>query len=149
MEKSLAHLYSVKSDINHVHTPESIGAAASIHTHTKSQITDFAHSHGDAELSSMAWSKLINTPITIAGYGIVDAVNTNLVVTSASPNKILKLNADGDLPANITGNAMKAYSVDWSGVNNKPNNVSGYGLTDVYTKSEVDNKAFIAAIIFG
>jgi phage-related tail fiber protein len=44
-------------------------------------------------------------PTTIAGYGITDAVNISEVVTVATANKILKLDANSKLPANITGNA--------------------------------------------
>ena len=55
--------------------------------------------------SSIAWSRVTNTPTTLAGYGITDAVNSSDVVTAATANKILKLNADGKLPASITGDA--------------------------------------------
>lgn len=33
-----------------------------------------------------------------------------------------------------------AESVPWSGVQNKPTTISGYGITDAYTKTQVDNK---------
>ena len=46
-----------------------------------------------------------SNPTTLSGYGITDAVNSSDVVTSATPNKILKLNSSGLLPASITGNA--------------------------------------------
>ena len=44
-------------------------------------------------------------PTTLAGYGITDAVNTSDVVTTATANKILKLDANAKLPASITGDA--------------------------------------------
>lgn len=61
------------------------GVAPSSHTHPFSDIT--------------------NKPTTVDGYGITDAVKTSDVVTSPTPNKILKLDANGKLPASITGNA--------------------------------------------
>lgn len=55
-----------------------------------------------------------SNPTTLAGYGITDAASAadlaaHLadIVTVATPNKILKLNADGKLPADITGSAAK------------------------------------------
>lgn len=38
-----------------------------------------------------------------------------------------------------------ADAVDWSNVQNKPNTVAGYGITDVYTKTEIDGKGFLTA----
>jgi Phage tail fibre repeat len=61
------------------------GVAPSSHTHPFSDIT--------------------NKPTTVDGYGITDAVKTSDVVTSPAPNKILKLDSNGKLPASITGNA--------------------------------------------
>ena len=36
--------------------------------------------------------------------------------------------------------AGTAASVPWSGITNKPSTISGYNITDVYTKSDVDGK---------
>lgn len=38
-----------------------------------------------------------------------------------------------------------ADAVDWSNVQNKPTTVSGYGITDAYTKTEIDGKGFLTA----
>lgn len=63
-------------------TASSVGAAASSHTHTKSQITDFP--------TTWAWGSVTGKPTTLSGYGITDGVNTVSVtgtgnaVTSAS-----------------------------------------------------------------
>ena len=54
------------------------------------------------------WSAIQGKPTTLAGYGITDAVNVSEVVATATANKILKLNADGQLPADVTGNAATA-----------------------------------------
>lgn len=63
-------------------TASSVGAAASSHNHTKSQITDFP--------STWSWSNITGKPSTLSGYGITDGVNAVSVtgsgnaVTSAS-----------------------------------------------------------------
>ncbi|MDD3012628.1 MAG: phage tail protein [Candidatus Gastranaerophilales bacterium] len=44
-------------------------------------------------------------PTTISGYGITDAVISSDVATTATANKILKLDANSKLPASITGDA--------------------------------------------
>lgn len=35
--------------------------------------------------------------------------------------------------------ASRAAAVDWSGIENKPSTVSGYGIADAYTKTQIDN----------
>ena len=55
------------------------------------------------------------------------------------------VNGDGklDLGTNITTKLSKLNSdgtLDFSNVNNAPNSLSGYGITDAYSKTEVDNK---------
>ena len=55
------------------------------------------------------------------------------------------VNGDGklDLGTNITTKLSKLNSdgtLDFSNVDNAPTSLSGYGITDAYTKSEVDNK---------
>lgn len=47
-------------------------------------------------------------PTTLSSYGITDAVPSSDVVTTATANKILKLNGSSQLPADITGNAATA-----------------------------------------
>lgn len=59
---------------------------------------------------------------------------------SATPiaNKILRLNENAALPANITG---KAAQVEWSGIIEKPTTLEGFGLSEeVYLKGEVYSK---------
>lgn len=66
---------------------------------------------------SVEWSGVLSKPTTLAGYGITDAVNSNEKVTVANAGnagKILVLNAEGKLDADITGH------VDWANINGKP-----------------------------
>lgn len=65
-----------------------------------------AYSAGTA--ASVAWSGVTDTPTSLAGYGITDAVHSNEKVTEASAanaGKILVLNVEGKLPVSITGDA--------------------------------------------
>lgn len=59
-----------------------------------------------SDIPSLDWSKITTgKPSTLAGYGIIDAVNISEVATSPAPNKILKLDGTGKLPASITGDS--------------------------------------------
>ncbi len=71
-----------------------------------------------AEAESMdvvlQWTAIQGKPDTLAGYGITDGVNSADVVTTAAANKILKLDNDGKLPADVTGNAGTASKLQAS-----------------------------------
>lgn len=54
------------------------------------------------------WAAIGSTPTTLNGYGIIDAVNTDTVVTTATANKLLKLDTNARLPADISGNAASS-----------------------------------------
>ena len=56
----------------------------------------------------LEWNAIQNKPDTLAGYGITDGVNVSEVVDTATAGKLLKLNVDGKLPADVTGNAATA-----------------------------------------
>ena len=64
----------------------------------------------------MNWNAIEGKPTTLAGYGITDAVNINMLVDAPAANKVLKLDANGKLPADITGNAATANKLA-AGVN--------------------------------
>lgn len=51
---------------------------------------------------------IVNKPTTLAGYGITDGVNVSEVAETATPNKLLKLNGEGRLEADVKGNADTA-----------------------------------------
>lgn len=55
-----------------------------------------------------------------------NVVNKKLSLSNDITAKLSKLNSDGTL--------------DFSNVGSKPTTLSGYGITDAYTKTEVDNK---------
>lgn len=90
---------------------DTIGAMYMVADVTKLGTADYmqgliAYSAGTA--ASVAWSGVTDTPTSLAGYGITDAVHSNEKVTEASAanaGKILVLNAEGKLPVSITGDA--------------------------------------------
>ena len=55
-----------------------------------------------------------------------NVVNKKLSLSNDVTTKLSKLNSDG--------------TIDFSNVGNKPTTLSGYGITDAYTKTEVDGK---------
>ena len=55
-----------------------------------------------------------------------NVLNKKLSLSNDVTTKLSKLNSDGTL--------------DFSDVGNKPTTLNGYGITDAYTKTEVDNK---------
>ena len=63
---------------------------------------------------------------------------------SESEKGIVKLATQNEITNRTSNNVVVASklptNIDWSKVNNKPSTVSGYGITDVYTKTEVDTK---------
>lgn len=58
--------------------------------------------------SSVYWSGVLETPTTLAGYGITDAVNVNQLANkggAAAASKVAQANAEGKLDFDITGDA--------------------------------------------
>lgn len=101
---------------------------------------------------SVDWSGVQNKPTTVAGYGITDVepgaeVNVqadwNVTDTSSDafvknkpsiPSKVSDLENDN----NYQTSAQVASAV--SGKADKATTLAGYGITDTYTKAEVDGK---------
>jgi len=114
--------------------------------------------------SSIAFSNVTSTPTTIAGYGIADAY-TKTEVDNAISSSVLPagstqsidvvaqdstvlvdsvngtLNATtltGALPA-IDGSSLTGVTTAFSNITSTPTTLAGYGITDAYTKAEVDS----------
>lgn len=63
----------------------------------------------EEDIPALDWSKVAyGLPTTLAGYGITDAISSTDIVTTATANKLLKLNGNAELPANVTGTAGSA-----------------------------------------
>ncbi|MEM2159501.1 MAG: hypothetical protein QXN55_00950 [Candidatus Nitrosotenuis sp.] len=98
------------------------------------------------------WTNIVNTPTTLAGYSITDAVTTTTfnahnhalsqlsdVVASTStriPGDVLKWDGtqwvNQQLPVQIN-------TFPWSNITSKPTTISGFGITDAYTMSQIDS----------
>lgn len=66
------------------------------------------------EAGHITWDRIDGKPTTLSGYGITDAINVSEVVTEKAPNKLLKLNGESKLPADITGDAATVGGHDAS-----------------------------------
>lgn len=92
--------------------------------------------------SAVEWSGVLNKPNTLAGYGITDAVNASEKTTTAgagSAGKILVLNAEGKLDADITGH------VDWANINGKPTS-SATQIDEAVTNAAHTNRTVLDAL---
>lgn len=84
-----------------------------------------------AEAESMdvvlQWANIQGTPTTLAGYGITDAVNASEVTETATANKLLKLNAEGKLVANVVGDVEGNAASATKLANSRTLSISGDG----------------------
>lgn len=76
----------------------------------------------DAAYTTTTWGQVFGTLANQTDLkAALDAkVDDTEVATTATANKLLKLDGSGNLPANITGNAATATEVAWTGVSGKP-----------------------------
>ena len=82
---------------------------------------------------------------TLADYGITDANINNGIITLGG-NTITPLTSidNSDLPdSGVTAGTYKSVTVNAKGIvtaGTNPTTLSGYGITDAYTKTEIDSK---------
>jgi hypothetical protein len=102
------------------------------------------------DIPNLNWTQIINTPTTIDGYGITIAdtdiptiLATSLPgVTQSTGSNFVKISIDkyGRVTGNTTVTATDIPDLPWSKLTTGvPTTLSGYGITDAYTKIEVDN----------
>lgn len=108
------------------------------------------------------WSNIVNTPTSLGGYGITDAYTKTQVdsmfsglATVYQPlSSNLTAYAGGDLPSAFTlsivdaadaaawrtaiGAGTSSFDGAFSSLSGIPTTISGYGITDAYTETEVD-----------
>ena len=103
-----------------------------------------------------SWENVLNKPHTLGGYGITDAytekeIDNKIVdINNTINNRVDELhNADDALDSKIEESQelllaaidrVDKSNIDWSRVVNEPTTVSGYGITDAYTKDEINAK---------
>ena len=97
---------------------------------TESQISDLSHT------TTLPFSSITATPTTVAGYGITDAL-------TAETNDLTASVTWANVPdANITTSSVEQHqgnlAIAYSQLTATPTTLSGYGITDGYTDSDVD-----------
>ena len=101
---------------------------------------------------SVDWDNVLNTPTTVAGYGITDVFTETesdarflgISATAVNSDKVdgyhVQVDGTGTDPNTIylktTGGTV---SVDWVDVSGTPTTIAGYGITDAYTKTQSDS----------
>lgn len=85
-----------------------------------------------------AFSEITGKPTTLAGYGVTDGVNT--VTLSGSGNAVTSASIDGHTLTLTKGTtfSVSGHTHTFASLTSKPTTIAGYGITDAYTKSQVD-----------
>lgn len=118
---------------NITHWESAYGLVGNVYTKTNLQISGQAQVHFD---------NLINKPTTLSGYGITNGVVSNVAITGATHTKIT-YDSKGLVTAGVDLSASDIPSLDWSKITSGiPTTISGYGITDAYTKTQVDAKTW-------
>lgn len=118
---------------NITHWESAYGLIGNVYTKTNLQTSGQAQVHFD---------NLTNKPTTLAGYGITDGLIANTVITGATHTKIT-YDSKGLVIAGVDLSASDIPSLDWSKITSGiPTTISGYGITDAYTKTQVDAKTW-------
>jgi hypothetical protein len=118
---------------NITHWESAYGLVGNVYTKTNLQTSGQAQVHFD---------NLTNKPTTLAGYGITNSVIANTVITGATHTKIT-YDSKGLVTSGVDLSASDIPSLDWSKITTGiPTTISGYGITDAYTKTQVDAKTW-------
>ena len=115
---------------------------------------DMANHAANADnAENVLWGNVQSKPTTLEGYGITDAATKAEIPTKTSQLSndsgfLTKagtidhaLSADTATTAATATTASSASSVPWTGVQNTPTTLTGYGITDAATKAEFDSLA--------
>lgn len=95
-------------------------------------------SGGGGVADSVAWGNVTGKPTTVGGYGITDAYTkseTNDIITTA----LSKPNIQSTLGISNWALESAKPSYKFNEIGETPTTLSGYGITDVYTKTEVND----------
>ncbi len=83
----------------------------------------------------LSWNNFTSKPTTLSGYGITDAqpldADLTAIAVLTGSTGFLKKTAENTW-------AIEVIDLNWNNITSKPTTVSGYGITDAYTKTEVD-----------
>lgn len=118
---------------------------------TPTTISGYGVTLAASDIPDLAWSKITSgKPTTISGYGIT-IVNTDIPtllatslpsVTQGSGANFVKVTVDsyGRVTGTTAVTASDIPNLSWSKITSGvPTTIAGYGITDAYTKTEVDS----------
>lgn len=86
-----------------------------------------------------AFSEITGKPTTLAGYGVTDGVNA--VTLSGSGNAVTGASISGHTLTLTKGTtfSVSGHTHTFASLTSKPTTIAGYGITDAYTKAQVDS----------
>nr|DAI84379.1 MAG TPA: tail protein [Caudoviricetes sp.] len=87
-----------------------------------------------------AFSEITGKPTTLAGYGVTDGVNA--VSVTGNGNAVTSASIDGHTLTLTKGStfSLSGHTHTFASLTSKPTTIAGYGITDAYTKAQVDSK---------
>ena len=86
-----------------------------------------------------AFSEITGKPTTLAGYGVTDGVNA--VSVTGNGNAVTSASIDGHTLTLTKGStfSLSGHTHTFATLTSKPTTIAGYGITDAYTKAQVDS----------
>ena len=86
-----------------------------------------------------AFSEITGKPTTLAGYGATDGVNA--VSVTGNGNAVTSASIDGHTLTLTKGStfSLSGHTHTFASLTSKPTTIAGYGITDAYTKAQVDS----------
>nr|DAQ63198.1 MAG TPA: hypothetical protein [Caudoviricetes sp.] len=86
-----------------------------------------------------AFSEITGKPTTLAGYGVTDGVNAVSVIGNG--NAVTSASIDGHTLTLTKGStfSLSGHTHTFASLTSKPTTIAGYGITDAYTKAQVDS----------
>lgn len=97
---------------------------------------------GSGGSGSNNWYDLINVPTTLTGYGITDVYDkatVDLKFTTTQEKLVSGTNIKTIMGQPLLGSGEITLSVPFSSIVSTPTTLSGYGITNAYTKTEANN----------
>ena len=86
-----------------------------------------------------AFSEITGKPTTLAGYGVTDGVNA--VSVKGNGNAVTSASIDGHTLTLTKGStfSLSGHTHTFASLTSKPTTIAGYGITDAYTKAQVNS----------
>lgn len=102
---------------------------------------------GDISINDIAtidFTSVNNTPTTVNGYGITDVYTKTQIDTIAGAKQSSLISGSNIKTINGvsllgSGDMIISPTSTWASITSKPTTISGYAISDAYTKTQVDN----------